>query len=234
MRIGKLFGVSLGPGDPELITMKALKRLQAADVIFTVISRQGSTSASGRIIDSLDGITAERVELIFAMRDDREDKALLINNNAEQIIDRLKDGQDCAFATIGDALTYSTYGYILSELQQKIPDLEVETVPGVNSWSALSARVNRVLVEDRATLSVIPSYANDISPVTGLDSENTSVLLKTYNTRDHLVNILNENGCDFLYGANIGMENEFVSDNVNEILARGKEYLSMLIVKNKK
>jgi precorrin-2/cobalt-factor-2 C20-methyltransferase len=234
MKLGKLFGVSLGPGDPGLVTLKALKILQNADVIFTVISRQGSSSASGRIIDSLDGVDAERIELVFAMRDDREDKALCIRNNAEQIIEKLQSGKSCAFATIGDALTYSTYGYILNELKASLPPLEVETIPGVNSWSALASSVNRVLVEDRAVLSVVPSYAPDVKLSHSADSGNSTVLLKTYNTRDHLINELRSSGVEFLYGANLGMENEFISDNAEDILARDKEYLSMLIVKNKK
>jgi precorrin-2/cobalt-factor-2 C20-methyltransferase len=94
--------------------------------------------------------------------------------------------------------------------------------------------VNRVLVEDRAVLSVVPSYANNVTSALSDGADSTTILLKTYNTRDQLVNTLNEKGCDFLYGANLGMENEFISDNAEDILARDKEYLSMLIVKNKK
>ena len=234
MKNGKFFGVSLGPGDPGLITVKALDALRSVDYIFTVVSRQSSRSVSGAIIDALDGITAERVKLVFAMRDNSADKAARIAENASLILDKLKSGYSCAFVTIGDALTYSTYGYILSVIRKHLPELDIETIPGVNSWSALSAKVNRVLVEDREELSIIPSYAEE-SPLSVINKTGgTAVLLKTYKTRDKLVAALDEDGCEFLYGSNLGMENEFISDNSEEILSRANEYLSMLIVKKKK
>ncbi len=234
MEYGKFFGVSLGPGEPGLITLKALNALQGVDCIFTVVSRQSSRSVSGAIIDALDGITAERVELVFAMRDNSADKAARVAENAELILEKLKSGCSCAFATIGDALTYSTYGYILSVICKQIPELEIETIPGVNSWSALSAKVNRVLVKDRDELSIIPSFAEEDPLSVIKKTDGTTVLLKTYNTRDKLIAALNDANCEFLYGSNLGMDNEYISDNSEEILLRGKEYLSMLIVKNKK
>ena len=232
--LGEFFGVSLGPGDPELVTLKALKVLRSVDCIFTVVSRQSSRSVSGSIIDALDGITAERIELVFAMRDNRDDKADLIAGNLSLILDKLKNGKNCAFTTIGDALTYSTYGYIMSEIKRQFPEVKIETVPGVNSWSLLSAQANRVLVEDRETLSVIPSFAEGESHSVLEDLKDTAVLLKTYNTRDALIAELAKNGDDFLYGSNLGMENEFISSDADAILARNREYMSMLIVKKSK
>lgn len=228
---GNFFGVSLGPGDPELVTLKALKVLQTVDCIFTVVSRQSSRSVSGSIIDSLDAITAERVELVFAMRDNRDDKADLIAENASIILERLKSGKHCAFATIGDALTYSTYGYIMREIKCQAPEVNIETVPGVNSWSLLASRANRVLVEDREILSVIPSFAEEEQKRVLNDIKDTAVLLKTYNTRDSLIAELAKNGDDFLYGSNLGMEGEFISSDADAVLAREREYMSMLIVK---
>ena len=231
---GRFFGVSLGPGDPELITVKALKILQSVDCLFTVVSRQSSRSVSGAIIDALDGVSAERTELVFAMRDNREDKAACIAENVSIIVEKLRNGLDCAFTTIGDALTYSTYGYVLDEIKRQLPGIEIVTVPGVNSWTLLSSQLNRVLVEDRETLSVIPSFAEDKLHSVVENVDGTAVLLKTYNTRDALIAELDENGYDYFYGSNLGMDDEFISSDADAIIARDKEYLSMLIVKKKK
>ena len=231
---GNFFGVSLGPGDPELVTIKALKILQKVDCIFTVVSRQSARSVSGSIIDSLDGITAERIELVFAMRDNQDDKSSRISENISLILDKLRSGNSCAFTTIGDALTYSTYGYIMSEIRRQAPDIKIETVPGVNSWSMLAAEANRVLVEDREVLSVVPSFAEEEQERVLGNIKDTAVLLKTYNTRDALITELAKNGDDFLYGSNLGMDNEFISSDADAILGRDREYLSMLIVKKSK
>ena len=136
---GKFFGVGLGPGDPDLITRKGWEALCQADIIYTVASRQGSSSQSLRIVKAQPGVKAELRELVFAMNQDWEDRLSTIDRHAADIAAELKNGYDCAFVTIGDVLTYSTCGYLLEALMKLIPNLNKTIVPGVNSWSALTA-----------------------------------------------------------------------------------------------
>jgi precorrin-2/cobalt-factor-2 C20-methyltransferase len=215
------------------VTLKALRILREADVVFTVLSSGGMKSVSGRIVDSLDGITAEKRELTFSMSNDWKKRKETVGKNADEILRELRTGKTCAFATIGDPLTYGTYGYILKEILKAAPETMVETVPGVNSWSALAATSNTVLAEDKERLCVVPSHST-VNPEKELDNAETVVFLKTYNTRDELSKKLTELECDVIYGANLGLENEFVSDNGGDILSRDKEYLSMLIAKKRR
>jgi len=97
-RLGKFYGVGTGPGDPELITLKAVRILQDSDVVFTAVSRQSERSVSGRVVDNLDGIIAERIELIFAMTKNWDDRLQLIRNNAKLISEELLQGKSCTFA----------------------------------------------------------------------------------------------------------------------------------------
>lgn len=236
MNTGKFYGVGLGPGDPGLVTLKALKVLQCADIIFTSVSKNTGRSVSESIVDSLPEITAERRGLAFSMTTDMNERREMMWRNISEIAKALDKGKNCVFALIGDPLTYGTFGYILKALQEKIPELELETVPGVNSWSALSAAAGEVLCEDLESLRIVPSYLDlsdkEIDKI--LDSGDTVVFLKTYRSRDKILRKLREHNVNILYGSNIGMENQFICRNSNIVSERDNEYLSMIIVKPEK
>ena len=232
MKLGKFFGIGVGPGDPGLITLKAVEILKQVNVIFTVTSRQSKRSISGAVVNSIEGISGEQKQLTFAMTNDWEDRMNLIRKNAQIILDELKQKKDCVFATIGDPLTYSTYGYLMKELLRLEPKLVIKTVPGVNSWSALAAESNTILVEDEEKLCIVPSY-NKVAEKEALENADTVVFLKTYNSRNNIVNNIKKNlaKTSVLYGANLGMKEQFISMDSDEIIKHNQEYLSMLIVK---
>ena len=232
MKLGRFFGIGVGPGDPGLITLKAVEILKQANVIFTVTSRQSKRSISGAVVNSIEGISGEQKQLTFAMTNDWEDRMNLIRKNAQIILDELKQKKDCVFATIGDPLTYSTYGYLMKELLRLEPKLVIKTVPGVNSWSALAAESNTILVEDEEKLCIVPSY-NKVAEKEALENADTVVFLKTYNSRNNIVNNIKKNlaKTSVLYGANLGMKEQFISMDSDEIIKHNQEYLSMLIVK---
>ena len=231
MKKGILYGVGVGPGDLDLITIKAVKVLQKADIIFTVVSRQSEVSISGRVVENLDNIAAERIPLTFAMTKDWDDRMKLIKENSKIVLKRLQEGKSCAFTTIGDPLTYSTYGYLMKEIHKLDPEIEIKTIPGVNSWSSLAAASNMILVEDKEKLTIVPSYS-EVSPTEALQNSDTVVFLKTYNSRNTIMEDIDSDSYQILYGSNIGMDKEYISTDKTEITAHGKEYLSMVIAKN--
>ncbi|MCF6175830.1 MAG: precorrin-2 C(20)-methyltransferase [Victivallaceae bacterium] len=230
MATGKFYGVGVGPGDVELITLKAVRILKTADVIFTAVSRQSARSVSGRVVDAVDGITGKRQELVFAMTKSWDDRMNLIRKNAGIILSELRQGKNCVFTTIGDPLTYSTYGYLMKELQLLAAELKIITIPGVNSWSALAAASNTILVEDKERLCIVPSYSA-VAEKAALEHAETVVFLKTYNSRNNIIDKLDCADEELLYGSNLGLDEQFISTNIEQIRKRGKEYLSMLIVK---
>ena len=128
-------------------------------------------------------------------------------------------------------MTYSTCSYLLRALRRMEPELEYEIIPGVNSWSALAAATATALVEDREVLRIIPTAVppEPEKLAAMLQEHGTSVLLKCYRTREELVRLLSQGGYRVTYGANLGLDDEFVSGDPEEIAACPEEYLSMLL-----
>ena len=122
MKTGKLYGVGIGPGDPQYLTLRAADVLRSVDVVFTVISPNASNSVSQSVVDYLQPRGEVRLQ-VFSMSRDKTIREEQVRANAEAIIAELRAGHDCAFATLGDAMTYSTFGYVLEIIRKAIPNL---------------------------------------------------------------------------------------------------------------
>ncbi|MFQ8890363.1 MAG: precorrin-2 C(20)-methyltransferase [Bilophila wadsworthia] len=162
MKPGKLYGVGIGPGDPRYLTLRAADVLRSVDVIFTVISQNASSSVSRSVVESLEPRGEIHLQ-IFSMSRDKAVRAAQVQANADAIITELKAGRDCAFATLGDAMTYSTFGYVLEIIREAIPGVELEIVPGITSFATLTAKAGTVLVENGEQLRVIPSFKSEMA-----------------------------------------------------------------------
>lgn len=231
MHAGILYGVGIGPGDPRLLTFRAAEVLRAADVIFAVISRNVADSTSRAVVESL-GPRGEIRTLAFPMSRDPDIRAARVRANAEEILAELRAGRDCAFATLGDPSTYSTFWHVLPLVRAALPDLRTEIVPGVTSFSALAARAGAMLVGGEEELRVIPSFRAERAESLDFPPGTSSVLLKTYHSRGALLERLaREEGAEILYGERLGMEGEAVLTDPAEIAARPEEYLSLILVR---
>lgn len=221
-------GVGLGPGDPGLVTLKALEVLKSVDVIFVPSSKNSANCIAKSIIDSLPGVKAEVIQLSFAMTSDMAERERFYSNNVDEIKNALFLGKSCAFALIGDPLTYGTYGYIIKALAN-ISEIEIETIPGVNSWSSLAAKNNFILVENKEELRIVPSFEFEADQI-ALDNgtQETIVYLKAFKEKNNILDSLDSNS-EVIYGANIGLENEFISSDREAIREAKPTYLSMII-----
>ena len=231
MKPGKLYGVGIGPGDPRYLTLRAADVLRSADVIFTVISRNASSSVSRSVVESLRPRGEIRLQM-FSMSRDRATREAQVQANADAIIDELRAGRDCAFATLGDAMTYSTFGYVLDRIRKAIPGVEVEIVPGVTSFATLAAKAETVLVENGEQLRVIPSFRSDMAESLDFPKGSTTILLKTYRSRAALLDRLaREENVEILYGEHLAMEGQTLLTDPDAIRERPEEYLSLIMVK---
>ena len=233
MKPGKLYGVGIGPGDPRYLTLRAADVLRSADVIFTVISRNASSSVSRSVVEYLRPRGEIRLQM-FSMSRDKTTREAQVRANADAIIDELRAGRDCAFATLGDAMTYSTFGYVLDRIRGAIPDIEVEIVPGVTSFATLAAKAETVLVENGEQLRVIPSFRSEMAESLDFPKGSTTILLKTYRSRAALLDRLaREENVEILYGEHLTMEGQTLLTDPDAIRERPEEYLSLIMVKKR-
>ncbi len=234
MNTGTFYGVGIGPGHPEYLTLRAAHVLRSVDVIFTVTGPNTETSISEAIVHSLGSIRGTIRPLVFSMSRDPEIRQRQIDENAALISDELLQGRDCAFATLGDAMTYSTFGYILQKLQADHPGLPTEVVPGITSFCTLSAVSQTIMVENGEQLRVIPAFRSETADDLEFPSGTTTVLMKTYRSRNALIaRLQHEPGIEIVSGERLGMSGQYISTDCAEILARPEAYLSLMLVKKK-
>ena len=231
MKTGTLYGVGIGPGDPRYLTLRAADVLRSVDVIFTVISQNASSSVSRSVVESLEPRGEIHLQT-FSMSRDKAVRAAQVQANADAIIAELKAGRDCAFATLGDAMTYSTFGYVLEIIREAIPGVEWEIVPGITSFATLTAKAGTVLVENGEQLRVIPSFKPEMAETLDFPKGSTTILLKTYRSRKALVERLRrEENVEILYGEHLAMEGQALLTDLDAIADRPEEYLSLIMVK---
>ena len=107
-------------------------------------------------------------------------------------------------------------------------------MPGITSWSTLAAQSGSVLVENRDILKVVPSFSEDMAEKIVFEKNTSTVLLKTYKSRNRLIERLkNEDNVDFVYGENLTREGEYVTSDLNEVAKRPENYLSLMLVRKK-
>jgi precorrin-2/cobalt-factor-2 C20-methyltransferase len=152
---GRLTGVGVGPGDPDLVTVKAVKTLHAADRVYVPVGEAGDLGYAERVV--LAHLDAARVErLVFALGDDPAARARAWDAAGATVAAAVRAGEHVAFATIGDPNLYSTFTYLAATVSQLVPSVEVETVPGITAMQDLAARSGTVLAEGTQSLVLLP------------------------------------------------------------------------------
>jgi precorrin-2/cobalt-factor-2 C20-methyltransferase len=152
---GTLYGIGVGPGDPELITLKAVAVLRRVAKVYAASSTKNDHSQAMRIAGPHIPPGTEICHLPFPMTRDRAVAMAAWQRHARTLIAELRAGRDIAFLTLGDALTYSTYGYVLRQVQAMAPEIAVQTIPGITSYQAAAACLNRPLVEGEESLLIL-------------------------------------------------------------------------------
>lgn len=157
---GKFIGIGVGPGDPELITLKAAKALQTADIICIPKSNADKPSLAVTMINPILAerkVKPEMLELIFPMTKDDIGNQALWDKNANIIAEKANGDKTVVFITLGDPMFYSTFIYLYQSLQSQHPNLELEIIPGVSAFNACAASARIPLAEKEELITVIPS-----------------------------------------------------------------------------
>lgn len=230
---GTFYGIGVGPGDPELLTLKAVQALNRADVVFAASSIKNDYSLAVEIARPHLSDAADVRLLPFQMSHKVEEKERLWQENADIIIAELEAGRNAAFLTLGDALTYSTFGYLARIVAEKKPHINICSIPGIPSFLAAAACLNQPLVEGDESL-LLTSGAHGGAELRKYGKNiNNVVMLKVYRHITDInqalaeVDLLNNSRCI----SRIGREGEEVIENVTELENRKPNYWSLIIAK---
>lgn len=229
MQKGKFYGIGVGVGDPENITLKAIKTLNNVDVIVLPEAKEGEGSTAFSIVKEYVKENVEQLFLEFPMIKDVEARKVFRKNNAEIIKKELEQGKNVAFLTIGDPMTYSTYTYVLEHMTE---DTEVETIAGITSFNSISARLNVPLIIGDEDLKVI-SVNKKTDFYKEIENNDNLVLMKISRNFEKIKEVIIETGNkdNVVIVSDCGKDTEIIYTNIEKI--EKVPYFSTLILKKK-
>ncbi|MER6184483.1 precorrin-2 C(20)-methyltransferase [Streptomyces sp. NPDC001652] len=226
-----LVGVGVGPGDPELVTVKGVNALRAADVVVVPVMDTGERGRAEATV--LHYVGQEKVvRVVFALneRTDRARREAAWDAAGGRVAQLLAEHSRVAFATIGDPNVYSTFTYLAQTIAELVPGTVVETVPGITAMQDLAARSGAVLTEGTEPLTLVPVTAGAAALKEALAGPGTVVAYKFGRQAQEVAEALRETGRidDAVWGSALGLPEESVRP-ANELGEAALPYLSTLI-----
>jgi len=234
MGFGILYGIGVGPGDPELITLKGMKILSRCEHIFVPKARLEGDSTALAIASHYVSADSQVHELVFPMVIDQGELSRHWEEAAQSIASVLESGNDACFLTLGDPFLYSTYIYLLRALREKLPGIEVLTVPGITAFSAAAALTEFAVGEGKEWVTIVPAV-DDLEVVRdALSRGGTVILMKVGKRLPKVLDLLEAVDVigDAVFVSRAGQEGQFTETNLGRLRQDKPEggYLSVLLV----
>lgn len=226
-KLGKFYGIGVGVGDVENITLKAIKRLGEVDIIILPEAKSGEGSTAFEIVKNYVKKDVEQLFMEFPMIKDVEARKIFRKNNADTINKLLSEGKNVAFLTIGDPMTYSTFTYVLEHITD---DVEVETIAGITSFNSIAARLNIPLVIGDEDLKII-SVNKNTDIYREIENNDNIVFMKISRNLERLKEAVKNTGNteNVVIVSNCGKENEEIITDIENV--ESVHYFSTLILK---
>jgi precorrin-2/cobalt-factor-2 C20-methyltransferase len=235
---GKLFVLGVGPGDPELMTVKSIRILNGVSCICVPKGREEGSSLALSIVRQVVDLTGKEViEAYFPMRKTREshsecDLDTRWHETVETVLGRLSRGIDTAFITIGDPAFYSTYFYLHERLLELDPSISIEIVPGISSINASAARAGLSLGIANESIAILPAnYHRSLKKT--LEEFDTVVLMKVHKVFAEIRETLDDMGLmdKAVYIVKAGMPEERIFSSLRDVREDDLNYFSIVVVR---
>ncbi|MBI2191563.1 MAG: precorrin-2 C(20)-methyltransferase [Planctomycetes bacterium] len=235
MTLGKLYGIGVGPGDPDLVTVKGASLLARCRQVFVPKGRAASQSLALNIARRHVSASAQVHELLFPMTTDAAELAGRWAESADRIAEVLQSGEDACFLTLGDPFLYSTYIYLVRAVRERLPGLEIVTVPGITSFSAAAALTEFPVGEGKQPVVIVPT-AEDLTEVKrALQGPGTVILMKIGKRLGDILDALEEAGLldQAVFVAHAGAAEQRIETDLRRLRDAGPEagYLSIILVR---
>ena len=228
---GTLYGIGVGPGDPELLTVKAARILGLVDLVAVPVSREDKESLAKRIAGSYIRPGCPVLEIEFPMTREQavlEDAWLEARSSLQQ---KLDVGQSVAFITLGDPMLYSTYIYLYRQFIEA--GYSVQTIPGISAFGAAASAAGVPLVFGSEKMAIIPGEILAASEPNAYDVFETLVLFKVARAYDRIVELLAEAGRlkNSVLVISCGLPEEQVVDDLETLVGKKIPYFSLIIAR---
>ena len=235
-----LIGIGVGPGDPDLLTVKAVKAIQNADIIMCPASKEDRPSIALSVVSSIidKSQNQEIIKLIFPMTKDKDILENTWKKNSKIMAEKVLSGKNVVYLTVGDPFLYSTWIYMHKDLKENYPNMKINVIPGIVSMFTFASKVGVSIAEGAEKVAIIPS-CYDLSSVKEIARNSESMIfLKDGRYFDQVINVLKESGFPdnsiFAIGQDLGTEKEIIRKltlgEVNDKTLTTK-YFSILVVK---
>ncbi len=234
-----LVAIGVGPGDPDLLTVKAVRAIQEADIIMCPASGEDRPSIALSVVESLlDRSSQEIIRLIFPMTKDPDVLESTWKRNAGIMAETVLTGKSVVYLTVGDPYLYSTWIYMHRELSANHPEMDISVIPGIVSMFTFASKVGVSIAEGAEKVSIIPS-CYELSSVKAIaQNSETLVFLKDGRYFDRVIDVLREAGFPdssvFAIGQDLGTDHEIIRRLTLGEVHRGvltTKYFSILVVK---
>jgi precorrin-2/cobalt-factor-2 C20-methyltransferase len=230
---GRLVGVGVGPGDADLLTVRALTALRRADRVLAPATAPDATGRAETIVrEAAPDVRVERVP--FEMHPDLAARTEAMRLVATRVTGYLDAGDEVAFITLGDPLTYSTFAALADAVEQQRPQTVVEVVPGIMAFQSLAARTRTTLVDERQRLTIRTALDGDDLTSDGLGLDDPTCTVVVYKGGRHLPELADAaratNRLDrAVAGELLGMSGERVG-SLDELATGPAGYLATVIL----
>ncbi len=223
--LGTFYGIGVGPGDPELLTVKAINALKKIDVLIAPKTEKKSDSVALSIAQPYLKSGVEIIYQTFPMVKDFAEETETFEANKEEILNELRGGKNVGFATLGDPMFFSTYIYIFRLL--KPAGVKIVTIPGVPAFLAIAAQIGRPLAYGNDILTIIPATAELDAIKNFLDKADATVLMKVYKNFPEVVDALKAHGMidEAILVSRCGLDDEKI---ITDVAAHKDEHLNYL------
>lgn len=224
---GKFYGIGVGVGNEEDLTLKAVRILSSVDVIILPEAKKNEGSTAFEIVKNHLKNDVEKLFLEFPMLEDLEEKKKIRKKNAEIITKELEKGKNVAFLTIGDPMVFSTYTYVLEYMKE---ETDVETAAGMSSFNSMAARLNIPLVIGDEDLKIV-SLSKNTDIYKEIENSTNIVFMKLSRNFGKLKEAIIKTGNlkNVILVSNCGKENEEIITDIESI--DKVHYFSTLILK---
>lgn len=229
---GKFFGVGVGPGDPELLTVKAVNAIKNSDVIIAPKTEKKEGSVALQIAEPYIS-DAKIIFQTFPMVKNFEESQEIFQHNANQILEYLRAGKNVSFLTLGDPMFFSTYIYIYEILKNS--GAQIETISGVPAFLAIASHVGRAAYGNDI-VTIIPATAPKEKIVDALKFSDATVLMKVYKNFSEIVELLESENMieNAVLVSRYGLNDEKILYDVKAHQSDKLNYLSTILTRRSK